>query len=144
MTTGYVRTALWALLFLLWTPTVAFAATVTLQQTFDGVTASVVAIVAALSSLSGATALVVRIDKELRSVPGATLPRPVLFASAHMLGSWLAGALAFIFGESQDMNDWLELALIVLMSFGGAKVIELAIERWLAQALPTKKAEMEA
>ncbi len=132
MTTTYLLTALRIMMVLLWMPALAFAGTVTIQATLDGVTASAFAIVALLSSLSGATALVWRIDKLLREAPGATLPRPGLFAIAHMLGSWLAGVLAVITAEGQDMNDWMELGFIVIASFMGAKFVEYIAEKTIA------------
>lgn len=139
MNTGYLRTILRLLLVGLWTPTLAVAAVaVTLQSTLSDVSGLAVVIVVALSTLSGATALVTRIDRELRDRPDATLPRPWLFASAHMLGSWLAGALAFIIAEGQQFNDWLELGFVIAASFTGAKFIEAIAEKYLAKALPNK------
>ena len=93
-------------------------------------------VVIALSTLAGATALVIRIDRELRDKPGVVFERPTLFAVAHMLGSWLAGTLAFILAESQNMNDWGELGFIITASFMGAKFIELVAEKYLIKTLP--------
>lgn len=135
MTVNYLRTVLWVVLVMLWTPAVALAAT--MQNTLDGVSPRVLATVAILSTLSGATALVLRIDKELRGMePGTKLPRPVLFASAHMLGSWLAGVLGFFIAEGQKIDGWLGFVVIVTMSFVGAKAIEMVAEKYLASALP--------
>lgn len=133
MNAYYLRTALRLMLVALWVPTLALAGSITLQTTFEGITLTVVSIVAALSTLSGATALVVRIDKELRSQPDATLPRPWLFVSANMLGSWLAATVAFITGEGQDMNDWTELGFIIVASFIGARFLEMIAEKYLAK-----------
>ncbi|WP_395055178.1 hypothetical protein [Polaromonas sp.] len=128
----YLRIVLRVMLLALWAPSLAIAASViTLNQTLGEVTFLVVGVVGVLSTLAGATALILRIDKELRDQPAAALPRPYLFASAHMLGSWLAGALAFITAEAQDMNDWSELGLIVVASFSGARFIEVLAEKYL-------------
>lgn len=132
MTVRYLRIVLRILLVLLWAPTLALAASVvTLQVTLEGVTLPVLSIVIALSTLSGATALLLRIDAELKSNAGVSLPRPLLFASAHMCGSWMAGALAFVICEGQDANDWIELAVIIVGAFSGAKFIEFVAEKVL-------------
>lgn len=139
MTPQYISLVLKFLVLLLWCPTAAWAATVTLNQTLSSINGGTLFLIWALSSLSGATALVWRVDKELRAAPGAKLPLPWLFASAHMLGSWLAGVLAFLICESQNMDDWFELGAIVCASFMGAKFIELVAEKYLARMLPPPK-----
>lgn len=139
MNIDYIRITLRCMMLALWLPAIAFASTVTLSQTLSGVTPSALVIVVLLSSLSGATALLQRIDRELRDTNAATLPRPALFACAHMLGSWLAGSLAFILAEGQNVNDWLELGLIICSSFAGAKFIEAVSEKYLSRILPVPK-----
>jgi len=132
----YFRVVLRCMLIGLWVPTIAFASTITLDKTLEGITLPTLVIVFVLSSLSGATALLQRIDRELRESATKTLPRPALFATAHMLGSWLAGCLAFMLAENQDVNDWLELGIIVVASFAGAKFIESISEKYLAHWTP--------
>lgn len=141
MTTNYLRIVLRCLLALLWLPALAFAGTVTLEKTLEGLTVASLAIVFVLSSLSGATALTQRIDRELRDGLVKALPRPMLFVAAHMLGSWLAGTLAFLICEGQDVNDWIELGVIILASFAGAKFIESISEKYLAQWTPKPGSE---
>lgn len=136
MNINYLRIVLRCMIAALWLPALAFAGTVTLHETLDGISLTTLGIVFVLSSLSGATALLQRIDRELRASEARALPRPALFASAHMLGSWLAGSLAFIVAEGQDMNDWVELGLIICASFAGAKFIEAASEKYLSRILP--------
>lgn len=136
MSVHYVRIVLRCMLVGLWLPAIAFASTVTLHKTLEGVTLPTLVIVFVLSSLSGATALLQRIDRELRESVTKKLPRPTLFAAAHMLGSWMAGCLAFLIAESSDTNDWLELGIIVVASFAGAKFIEAISEKYLAQWTP--------
>jgi len=143
MSANYLRIVLKCLLVALWLPALAIAGTVTLDQTLDGITLPTLIIVFVLSSLSGATALLQRIDRELRTSVTKTLPRPTLFASAHMLGSWLAGCLAFMLCENQNANDWLELGVIVAASFAGAKFIESISEKYLAHWTPTTKGRNE-
>ena len=136
MTALYLRVVLRCMLAAMWAPALAMASTVTISKTLEGMTASTLAIVFVLSTLSGATALIQRIDRELRSGTEKTLPRPTLFAAAHMLGSWMAGTLAFLIAEAQDANDWLELGIIIVASFAGAKFIESISEKYLAQWTP--------
>ena len=142
MTNHYLCVVLRCMLVSLWLPTIAFASTVTLDKTLEGVTLPTLIIVFVLSSLSGATALLQRIDRELRENAAKKLPRPTLFAAAHMLGSWMAGCLAFLLCENQNANDWLELGIIVAASFAGAKFIESISEKYLAQWTP--KTEKDA
>lgn len=135
MTNNYLRLVLRAMLVFLWVPAIACAATITLQTTLDEITWPVAMLVAFLSTLSGATALVVRIDRELRAQASPEPLRwPWLFTGAHMMGSWLAGASAFIVAEGQNLNDWLELGMIVAFSFVGAKAIEKLAESFLGRA----------
>jgi len=136
MNAYYLRVVLRCLLVALWLPTIAFASTITLDKTLEGITFPTVVIVFVLSSLSGATALLQRIDRELRESVTKTLPRPTLFAASHMLGSWLAGCLAFMLAENQNINDWLELGIIVVASFAGAKFIESISEKYMAHWTP--------
>ncbi len=117
-----------------WPSALVWASNVTLTQTLSSLSFTVCALVAVLSTLSGLTALAMRIDAELRTSASRVLPRPWLFASAHMLGSWLAGILMFAVGEANNINDWVEIILIILGSFGGAKTIEYMTERYLPVA----------
>lgn len=94
-----------------------------------------------VSTLSGATALAWRIndlllkeDARLAAEGGERRPfvRPLLFAFAHMGGSWMAGLLAFAMGRANDWDVWTLLAAVLLASFIGAKFVEAAAERWMA------------
>ena len=92
MNQTYLRLVLRALLVALWLPALAFAATVqkgaiTIDNTLDQLSWSVLLVVWLLSTLSATTALVIRIDRELRVEKVKKLPRPYLFTAAHMLGS---------------------------------------------------------
>lgn len=136
MTNHYLLVVLRCLVVALWLPTLAFAGQVTLDKTLEGLTLASFAIVFVLSSLSGATALIHRIDRELRNFEGKPLPRPTLFAAAHMSGSWTAGTLAFLLSEAADIPDWHELGVIIVASFAGAKFIEAVGEKYLSRWTP--------
>lgn len=133
MSAQYLTVVIRYLLVCLWLPASAWAASVTLTATLSGVSGLTFGLVAALSSLSGATALLMRIEQEIARSSTGVLPRPWLFASMHMCGSWLAGVLAFFVSEGQDLNDWAELGVIIIASFLGAKFIELMGERYLSR-----------
>lgn len=142
MTTTYLLTVMRAMLGMLWLlcvllPTAAYASGVTLNATLQGLDAVTAALVFAFSCLGSLTAVVWRIETALRAAPDAKLPRPWLFVAAHFLGGITGGVLFFFVAESQDMNDWAELAGIVCGAFGGAKCIELVAERYLNRVLPT-------
>ena len=129
MSLSYLRVAMRCMLIALWMPALAFASSITIDKTLQGITLTTLSVVFVLSSLSGATALLQRIDRELRESKTDQLLRPALFASAHMLGSWLAGCLAFVMAEAADANDWAELSIIICASFAGAKFIESVSEK---------------
>ena len=85
----------------------------------------------AISTLSGVTALTLRVDAELRRVRSKKLPRPILFVSSHMLGSWLAGVLAFAISEHSVFDPWAQISAVIIASFTGAKFVEKISETWL-------------
>lgn len=119
-------------------PLTAWAA-VTIMNTLEGLTWGIVGILFFISSLAGLTALVVRLDREVRST-GKPIIAPVLFAAVNMLGAWTAATLAFFVAESWNFSDWSELGLILVASFGGARVLEKVTDKYLERylgALPT-------
>jgi hypothetical protein len=56
-----------------------------------------------------------------------------------MLGSWLAGTLAFIMTQQRQADVWVTLGLVLVASFLGAKFIEAIAEKYLARSLPEDK-----
>jgi hypothetical protein len=71
-----------------------------------------------LSSISGLAALLSRLKEE---TPKA-LPT---FVAAHMLGSLLAGMIAFFGAEASDQHDLIEAIIIALFAYAGAKLVDL-------------------
>lgn len=130
MTAPYMRKALHILLALMWSPMPVWAASIAAQDAFGAVEWPVFALAFGLSTLSGATALVWRLDKELRASPDGSLPRPWLFAASNLLGSWTAGALAWVGAQGQGSGVWSTLGAVILLSFGGARVIEIMVEKY--------------
>ena len=126
------------MLVLMWAPA-AFATTVLVLDGAVSIPLAMMVLSTLIASLSGATALVLRIDSQLRASADAKLPRPWLFASAHMLGSWLAGTLAFILTQQRQSDVWVTLGFVLVASFGGAKFIEAIAEKYLARPLPDEK-----
>jgi hypothetical protein len=132
ITVAYLRRALRILVCLMWLPMPVWAATVAVgAHPFDSVDLPVLALAFGLSTLSGATALVWRLDRELRTSPDGHLPRPWLFAASNILGSWTAGAFAWITSQSQDGGVWLTLGVVIVASFAGARLIEVVAERYI-------------
>lgn len=134
---GQLRRDLWSFIGLLWLPVLAMAAPlVTGLDVVMAISPALAATAIALSTLSGATALATRIDRELSAAPDKPMPRLWLTCTAHMLGSWLAGSLGFVLAQSQHMDVWLGLGLVIAASFTGAKFIEGITERYMSRALP--------
>ena len=131
----YVRRALRALVLLMWAPMPVWAATLAMQDgglsEFQNVSWGVLALAFGLSTLSGATALVWRLDKELRAAPDGKLPRLWLFVASNIMGSWLAGAFAWIGAMAIDRDVWATLSVVILLSFGGARAIEALSEKYI-------------
>jgi len=129
---AYLRRALRILAVLMWIPMPAWAVTLAVSaHPFQAIDLPVLALAFGLSTLSGATALIWRLDRELRDSPDGKLPRPWLFAASNLLGSWLAGSLAWIASQSQSVGVWATLATVIILSFGGARVIEVLAEKYI-------------
>lgn len=135
------------LLVVLW-PTSAYAA-VTIMNTLEGLTWGIVGVLFFISTLAGITSLVFRLDREIRAT-GKPLTAPILFAAVNMLGAWTAAVFAFFVAEGSGMNDWTELGVVLIASFGGARVLEKATEKYLDRFLGggvpvvTKKGENDS
>ena len=138
MTNRFLIVCLRVMLVLLWAPA-ALAATVLVLDGTVSIPLAMMVLSTLIASLSGATALVLRIDSQLRASADAKLPRPWLFASAHMLGSWLAGTLGFIMTQKAQSDVWMTLGVVLVASFLGAKFIEAAAEKYLARPLQEEK-----
>lgn len=98
-----------------------------------------------LSTLSGAVAMLNRVRKELENF--GTLRWPGVFIAAHMSGSWLAGAIAFLLGSGNGWPEWTIDVSIILSSFGGAVFIEKFADKWLSARFGvdiTKPAPLDA
>ncbi|MES2909844.1 MAG: hypothetical protein V4718_00560 [Pseudomonadota bacterium] len=127
-----------------WMPTAGLAAVVAQlgpDSEFVNVTLLVVLVNLGFSTLAGATTLAIRINGQLLKNPEKPLPKPWLFCAAHMLGSWCAGSFFFMLGQHQHVGFWMCLGWVLLASFAGAKVLELAVERYLPMrpTLPTEE-----
>lgn len=118
-----IITLLKLVIAMLW-PVTLSAAVLSMQDPFSGITGMHILIMIAISTLSGVTALTLRIDHELRNNKLKTLPRPILFVSSHMMGSWLAGVLAFALSQHNDFTIWWQISFVIVASFSGAKFVE--------------------
>lgn len=135
---AYMSIALRLLVVMMWLPMPVWAASVVVSgHPFDAIDFPVLALAFGLSTLSGATALVWRIDQELRRSPDGKLPRPWLFASSNILGSWTAGTLAWIAAQGQGLGVWVTLAMVIAISFGGARALETLSEKYINKVAPT-------
>ena len=104
------------IVYTLW-PMTAVATQVTLGDTLLAVPNLAWLMVFILSTVSGLAAV-------LNALKGAIPARWVIFVSAHMSGSWLAGLLVFLAVESSNVPDLLEAVLIGLGSYAGAKLMD--------------------
>lgn len=133
----YISRCLRTLIAIIWLPVPAWAASVIAVNPLTEIDWSLLALAFGLSTLSGATALVWRLDSELRKSADGLLPRPWLFAASNLMGSWTAGSLAWITSQGQASSVWATLAAVIVLSFGGARLIELLAERYINKIAPT-------
>ena len=135
LTAPYLRLVLWLMVALLWVPVLAMAAPAVRDDPGMVLMVSplLLAVTMFVSTLAGVTALLTRIDRELSAAPDKPLPHPWIFCAAHMAGSWLAGTAMFFAAQDAGMGVWKGLGLVVIGSFAGAKLIELAAERLMGK-----------
>lgn len=127
----YALSMLKITIILLWPIAVSAAVVTGSGNPFATLSGLHVLVMCALSTLSGVTALTLRVDAELRRARSKNLHRPVLFVSSHMLGSWLAGVLAFALSEHSTLGPWAQIISVIIASFMGAKFVEKISETWL-------------
>ena len=122
-------------LFLLWPLSVTAAVASGSIDPFVGITAIHVLVMLIISTLSGLTALTIRLDTELKKFKNRKLPRPRLFVSSHMLGSWLAGVLAVSIAQQNNFGIWAQITIVIAASFTGAKFVEKVSEIYIGKAI---------
>jgi hypothetical protein len=139
----YLVRALYVLIFSLWTPFAVFAATLLAQGADSPLNVPVVLVVACVfvSSMAGATTLALQMVRELKAnadagQPDKALQHPFANAIAHMLGSWCASMFFFFICMAQGAGVWVLLATVLIAAFAGAKILEVAAERYLLSKLP--------
>ncbi len=133
MAVRYSLAVLKLIIVMLWPISVSAAVATGAIDPFTGITGMHVLVLSILSTLSGLTALTIRIDSELKNAENATLPRPTLFVSSHMLGSWMAGVLSVALSQLNDFSVWSQISIVIAASFSGAKFIEKVSEMYLGK-----------
>lgn len=136
--TRYLLVIIRAMLVLCWASCAA-AATLALSQPGVPLDPVLLIICGAISTLAGATTLAIRVNKLIMDRPEQPLVRPWFFAIAHMLGSWLAGVVAFLGGRINSSGDDTLMLAVLLMSFLGATGVEKVAEMYLPKVLPQAK-----
>ena len=135
MVPKYIFVLLKLVLILLWPLTVSAAVIAGAVDPFIGITAMHVMVMLIISTLSGLTALTIRIDSELKKFKSSTLPRPKLFVSSHMLGSWLAGIMSVSIAQQNNFGIWSQITIVIAASFSGAKFVEKVSEKLMGKAI---------
>ena len=134
MTNKYLSFVIKVLVLLLWAPALVFAGIIAAapdSQEILNVPMVVLMVNLVIATLAGGTTLAIRINAQLMNAPDKPLPRPGLFCTAHMLGSWLSGTFFFLLSQHQQTGVWLGFSIVLLGSFSGAKALELAVEKYL-------------
>ncbi len=122
-------------LFLLWPLSVTAAVAAGTVDPFVGITAIHVLVMLIISTLSGLTALTIRLDSELKKFRNKKLPRPRLFVSSHMLGSWLAGVLSVSIAQQNNFGVWAQITIVIAASFSGARFVEKISEFYVGKTI---------
>jgi hypothetical protein len=135
MALRYTLVVLKLIIAMLWPITVSAAVVTGAVDPFIGITGMHVLVLSIISTLSGLTALTIRIDSELKKAENSTLPRPTLFVSSHMLGSWLAGVLAVAISQINSFSVWAQISIVIAASFSGAKFVEKISEFYVGKII---------
>lgn len=137
MTNKYITIIIRIMLFVAWMPSVAAASVVAslipdpLAGLSFNVPLAVLVVNFGFSTLAAITTLAIRVNAQLMKAPDQPLPHVWIFCAAHVLGSWLTGSFFFMIGQHQQVGLWLGLGMVLLGSFGGAKLLEMAVEKYL-------------
>jgi hypothetical protein len=111
------------------------AAPATFGQAVAAVTMLEWLLVAVLSTLAGITALFIRISAAINDAPPDQAIRPIrniwLLVGAQMCGSWLAGLCGFFVASQFGMAGLLVGFWVPMCAFGGAKLLELAYNKFI-------------
>lgn len=133
MTSRYIFLVTKLIIFLLWPLTVSAAVVAGSHDPFTEITGIQMIVMLGISTLSGLTALTIRIDAELKKTENKELPRPILFVSSHMLGSWLAGVLSVAISQQNNFSIWSQISIVIAASFAGATFVEKIAEMYLVK-----------
>lgn len=120
-----------AILIVLWPPAVLAAGAVTLDTTLSEIHFNVWIIVWVLSTMGGMTSLLHRLKTE---VP----PGLLMYVVAHMLMAWFAGAASFFLLEAAGSHDLIEVPLIGIAAYSGARLVDNISEKfagWVEKCL---------
>jgi ABC-type uncharacterized transport system permease subunit len=132
------------LLLCCWPPA-AWAATLTFDQALAQITLRESLLLCVLMTLAGVTALLFRISNQVNAgIDGDVPMKPIrslpLLVSAHMCGSWLAGICAFFLASHFDMPGLMVGFFVPMVSFGGAKSLELMYNKFVADRMASRTA----
>lgn len=128
----YVLAVFRACIVFAWAGTAAATTIVLAQSAVITLDPLLMLLTCAISTLAGVTALAIRTNNLLMADEGKPLVRPWLYAASHMCGSWMAGSAGFLVGRINGWDVWTSLFGVLMLSFAGAKGLELLAERWLA------------
>lgn len=108
--------ALQYVIYGLW-PSTLWAASITLDQSLREVPGLAWIMVMLLATVSSLAALLSKLKDE-------TPPRLGFFVASHMVGSWLAGMLAFFACEGFEVHDFIEVIIIATAAYAGAQLVD--------------------
>lgn len=115
------------LLLILWPPSVLASGLVTLDQTIQDVRVGVWVIIMVLSTMGGLTSLLHRLKSDIPD-------RLFTYVLSHMLMAWFVGGTAFFLMENINTPDLLEIPMIAVVSYSGARLMDSVTEKvskWL-------------
>jgi hypothetical protein len=115
-------------------PITATAASITFGEKLTSIPALSILMTLLLSTLSGVTSLLNAMKREYEQ--NKTIDRLWLFISSKLLGSNLAGLLAFLGSEYWGVPDTAIAIAIILAAFGGGPLIERGLNKYADKYLP--------
>jgi len=126
-----------------WVPVVR-AATLSFDEALAQITLRESLLLGVLMTLAGVTALLFRISNQVNAGGDDKPMKPIrnlpLLVGAHMCGSWLAGICAFFMASHFDMPGLMIGFFVPMVSFGGAKSLELMYNKFVADKLSSAAA----
>lgn len=118
------------LLVLLSIPTLVWAREVSVEDAVASLLSPATLILWLISTMCGVASLLDAIVRALRLAPERIVQQPYLQLASQVLGGWVGGLLMLVAGKANGINGFTVIAMVIVASFIGAKVVVWVGEKW--------------